>query len=100
MTFATRLEVNCISRSDRPDLHERIKAIGGGFPGHLWVHLQELAIRWIEDGTFEYYVEKGGDAVYLIVAVSQEGQKYLKMPDDGEEPNHLLRLPDCPRSRP
>ncbi|MBI3852104.1 MAG: DUF3892 domain-containing protein [Verrucomicrobia bacterium] len=98
--MARRVEVNCINRTDRHDPHERIRAIGGGFPGHHWTHPYEVAIRWIEDGTFEYYIEKGGDAVYLIVAVSPQGHKYLKMPDDGEEPNHLLRLPDRPRSRP
>ncbi|MBI3850597.1 MAG: DUF3892 domain-containing protein [Verrucomicrobia bacterium] len=94
--MATRVEVNCINRTDRHDPYERINAIGGGFPGHQWTHPHELAIRWIEDGTFEYYMEKGMYEFRLIVAISHYGHKYLKTSADGDQPDNLLSLPECP----
>jgi len=96
MPMATRIEVNCVNKTDRPDPHERIKAIGGGSIGQQWKQTQEQAITWIEEGTFAYYVDKGGHEVDLIVAVSQHGHKYLKTTADGEQPNNLLSLPECP----
>lgn len=91
--MATRLEVKCINKTDRYSAHERIKAIGAGGE---WKHTQEQAITWIENGTFAYYVNKGGHQVDVIVAKSQYGHKYLKTTADGEHPNNLLSLPECP----
>ena len=93
---ATRIEVNCVDKTDRCEPHERIKAIGGGALGQEWKQTQEQAIRWIEEGTFTYYVHKGGHEVDIIVAVSHSGHKYLKTTVDGEQPSNLLNLPVCP----
>lgn len=87
-----RLEVKCINKSDRYNPHERILRIGG----HGWEHTQEQAIAWIENGTFTYYVSQGGRQVDVIVATSSHGHKYLKTTADGEHPNNLLSLPECP----
>lgn len=35
-------------------------------------------------------------SVWVIVATSQYGNKYLKTDNDGEQPNNLLILPECP----
>lgn len=87
-----RLEVKCINKSDRSNPHERILRIGG----HGWEHTQEQAIAWIENETFRYYVNQGGHQVDVIVAKSPYGHKYLKTTADGEHPNNLLSLPECP----
>ena len=92
MKMATQLEVKCINKTDRYNAHERIKAIGGG---GSWKHTQEQAIKWIEDGSFSYYVNKGGHIVDVIIATSQYGHKYIKTTADGEQPNNLLSLPEC-----
>jgi hypothetical protein len=95
--MATRLRVECINKTDRYDAHERIKSVGGGSSGMSWKHTQEDAIAWAEDGTFAYYViNKEGKEINLIVARSQYGHKYLKTEADGEQPDNLLSLPECP----
>ena len=94
--MAIRLEVKCINKTDRYNAHERLRAIGGSGGGQQWKHTQEQALAWIEDGTFAYFVNKGGHTVDVIVAVSQHGHNYLKTTADGEHPNNLLSLPECP----
>ena len=95
--MATKLRVECVYKTDRHDAHERIKAVGGGPPGCRWKYNQEDAITWIEDGTFVYYViNKEGKEVNMIVAMSRYGHKYLKTEADGEQPDNLLNLPECP----
>ena len=96
--MASRLRVECINKTDRADAHERIKAIGGGSPGRRWKHAQEDAIAWIDDGTFAYFVvNEEGKEINVIVAESRYGQKYIKTEADGEQPDNLLNLPECPK---
>ena len=38
----------------------------------------------------------GGKSVWVIVAVSRFGNKYLNTEANGEDPNNLLSLPECP----
>jgi hypothetical protein len=93
-------EITCINKSDRPNPHERITHVGGSTGGKdtrgSWKITQEEAIRGIESGTWAFYVTHGGRRVNVIVAVSRFGHKYLKTEADGEQPNNLLSLPECP----
>jgi hypothetical protein len=41
-------------------------------------------------------VQAGGRGVWVIIAVSQCGHKYLKTQADGLQPDNLLSLPECP----
>lgn len=47
-------------------------------------------------GLHSYYVVRGGNEVEVVVAESRFRHKYLKTKPDGEEPNNLLALPECP----
>ena len=95
--MARKLQITCISKTGRHDAHELIKAVGGGLPGRRWKYTQEDAIAWTEDGTFVYYViNQEGRELNVIVARSQYGHKYLKTEADGEQPDNLLNLPECP----
>ncbi|MBL3566678.1 DUF3892 domain-containing protein [Rhodovulum sulfidophilum] len=58
--------------------------------GSRWRQTQEKKIREIEDGSWSFYVEVGGDRVDVIVAVSRYGNKYIKTEADGEHPKNLL----------
>jgi hypothetical protein len=95
---AQRVRIECINKTDRLNPHERIRNVGGRNPnGTRWKMTQLAAIEKIEDGTFDFYVERPeGDTVKVIVAVSQYGNKYLKTTADGDQPNNLLSLPECP----
>ncbi len=96
LTVAIRVE--CINKSDRFNPHERIRSIGGRNGDRTRWHLsQERAIEGIETGKWSFYVERpAGDRVGVVVARSAAGNKYLKTEADGDQPNNLLSLPECP----
>jgi hypothetical protein len=96
--MATSVRIQCINKTDRYNAHERIRSVGGVNPnGTRWKMSQPDAIRDIENGTYALYVEQPlGDRVAVIVATSAAGNKYLKTVADGDQPNNLLSLPECP----
>ena len=95
--MASEHEVNCISKSDRQNIHERITHIGGrNADGTRWLLTQPAAIEGIESKKWQFFVRRGQSIVNVIVAKSRFGHKYLKTTADGEEPNNLLSLNQCP----
>jgi hypothetical protein len=97
--MAVNVEIKCINKSDRPNPHERILFIGGS-PGATtarWKRSQQQAIADIEAGAYAYFVAvPGAGSVWVIVETSQWGHKYIKTTADGEHPNNLLALQECP----
>jgi len=95
--MADRHQVICVNKSDRPNPHERITHIGGkNSDGTRWRITQQAAIDGIESNKWSFYVSRGGQSVNVVVATSRYGHKYLKTEADGEQPNNLLSLPECP----
>ena len=96
--MADRHRIQCINKSDRTNPHERIINVGGlNGNGTRWKVYQQEAIIGIEGGKWSFYVERpSGDPVEVIVALSSYGNKYLKTTADGDQPNNLLSLPECP----
>ena len=91
-------EITCILKSDRTEVHEKIKSIGGIdlADGKRWRLSQLEAIQTIQSGKAHFYVMVGGKAAPVVVANSAWGQKYLKGASDREQPSTLLNLPECP----
>jgi Protein of unknown function (DUF3892) len=93
----SRHQVSCVNKSDRYNAHERITHIGGiNADGTRWKMTQEAAITAIETRQYEFFVVAGGRSVDIVVATSRYGNKYLKTTADGEQPDNLLSLPECP----
>lgn len=92
------LRIRCINKSDRPDPHERILSVGGlNADNTRWTLSQRDAINGIQNGEYAFYVEQpSGDRVPVIVARSRFGNLYLKTEADGDQPNNLLALSECP----
>ena len=93
--MAQTAEIQCINKTYRNSVHDRISHVGGGYPLR-WKLTQQEAIAAIEAGTWRFYTSVGGSVAWVIVAYSAAGSKYLKTQNDGEQPNNLLSLPECP----
>jgi hypothetical protein len=96
-TVATKTaQISCINKSDRFNPHERITHVGG-VAATRWKLTQQEAINYIESGEWKFWVQPpGSDSVWVVVVTSRFGHKYLKTTADGEQPNNLLSLPECP----
>lgn len=95
-----RHRVECINKDDRLDPYTRITHIGGsagGAGGNGWKITQAQAIEGIESDRWAFYVQRGGHEVDVVVAVSRFGNKYIKTTADGDSPDNLLSLPECPK---
>jgi len=96
--MAGTYQIRCFNKSDRYNPWERITHVGGFSNQGNWRISQQRCIAGIESGTEKYYVSVNGESVRVVVAVSQYGNKYIKTENDGDQPNNLLSLPECPKT--
>ena len=95
--MASTQTIRCINKDDRKNPYERITHVGGTNPGGgRWKQTQQKTITDIDTGAWVYYVGEGQNRVKVITALSPYGNKYIKTEADGQEPNNLLSLPECP----
>lgn len=95
--MSIEVQIHCINKSDRHAADERIKNVGGINPdGKRWKLTVDEAIAGIEAGKWSFYTMEAGRKVRVIISESASGRKYLKTENDGEQPNNLLSLPECP----
>jgi hypothetical protein len=94
--MSQNVQVQCINKTNRQSAHERIENMGGvNADGTRWKITVDEAIAGIEQGTWRFYTQVRGNSVWVVIA-TLNGRKYLKTEADGEQPNNLLSLPECP----
>lgn len=89
-------QIKCINKNPRLDPYHRITHVGG-YTDRQWKITLDDAIGMIERREWAFYVDRPlGDRVWVRVAVSRHGNKYLRTDADDDAPNNLLSLPECP----
>lgn len=92
-------QITCINKEIRYNPYERITHVGGFSNNTRWKITQQEAIRFIRAGTYQFYtIDVYGRRAEVIVATSRFGNAYIKTTSDGDEPNNLLSLSECPLS--
>jgi hypothetical protein len=89
-----RYRVTCTTKHEK---YERILGLGCYTPDNVFHTFTEPAvIDRIENHGDTFYVERPTGHVADLEVAEREGRKYLKTKADGERPDNLLSLPDCP----
>jgi hypothetical protein len=88
-------EITCVSKRDRPNIHEHIASVGGGTGDTRWRKTQLEVITDIENKWDSYYVVWNRMRIQVIIATSIYGHKYIKTETDGIRADNLLNLPEC-----
>lgn len=90
------LRISCLQKKGDSNAHERIKKVGGTNPdGTRWWLTADEAIAGIESHRYDFYVQVDGRRVDVVLA-ERNGRWYLKTENDGDSPDNLLALPECP----
>ena len=77
--------------------HERIRNVGGANADNSrWKLSLDAAITGIKERKWRFWVSAAGKSVWVVIARSASCHEYLKTEADGEQPNNLLSLPECP----
>ena len=93
---ATTLQITCIHKRPHQDPHQRLVTIGGVKPdGSRWKLTEVQGITAIKTGTMHFFLTGGGRTSRVIVD-HHHAREFLKSEDDGDIPESLLSLPECP----
>jgi hypothetical protein len=94
--MAIDVQVQCINKRNRPGPHERIQSIGGlNGDGTRWKLSEDEAIAGMKAAKWMFYTNVSGRRASVRIGYHL-GREYLTTEPDGQQPNNLLSLPECP----
>jgi hypothetical protein len=64
--------------------------------GSRWKLSEDEAIAGVKEGRWTFWAAANGQTSRVIVAKNGQGREFLKTEADGEQPDGLLALPECP----
>jgi Protein of unknown function (DUF3892) len=89
-----RYRVTCTEKQEK---HEHILSLGCYGPGENYRRFTEAeAITRLDNHADTFYSERPDGHIAEIIVETRDGEKFLKTKPDGERPNNLDWLPDCP----
>ena len=92
-----RYRVTCTTKHEK---YERILGLGCYTPDSIFLTFTEAeVIDRLEHTADTFYVERPDGHVADLEVATREGTKYLKTIPDGERPDNLLSLPNCPEKK-
>jgi len=95
--MAQQVQVSCINKTNHSSAHERIQRTGGvNSDGSRWRMSESEAILDIKSGKHAFYVERPVGRRANVIIASRLGRECLKTEADGEQPDNLLALLECP----
>ena len=87
----SRFQIKRIRKNERRKPCERITHVGG----RTWQLAIDDVIARIESRKEAFYVTTPqGEMVDVVVSINRYGHKFLRTTVDGDEPSHLLNLPE------
>lgn len=90
-----KAEIKCIAKAENNA--NKITFIGGTTSNSTrWKQSLEKTIKEIENNEWEYVVLKDGQYCKIVVAIDENGCKYIRPEDEDLESNFLTTLPSCP----
>ncbi|MDB5476498.1 MAG: hypothetical protein JWP49_2009 [Phenylobacterium sp.] len=87
-------QVTCHKKDDA-NIHTRIQGLGGPGGGG-WYRDLDVLIEGIESRQYDLWTKSQEDTSVWVVVAKRNNRKYLKTEADGEEPDNLLALRQCP----
>lgn len=91
------IQIKFVHTSTDSNSPQQIRYIGGVDPAGVRWRLSEAdAIAGMESGNWRFYATIDGHAVWLTIAHTPDGHKYLKAMTDAVTPDPLLSLSDNP----